>query len=131
MPDFWSGSDYYATKNGSYEFARWGDYFKDRHVASNFTAYDDAIRQVWIFGMSWGYANQTGIEYGDSAPNVSLTCLRANVLPGNRQLADGKKTEDANTPGTTGQPSAAVSFRVDSSVLLVAAVSAFATGFLL
>ncbi|KAK0715284.1 hypothetical protein B0H67DRAFT_580366 [Lasiosphaeris hirsuta] len=135
-PTYFGGSDSAKIKNGSYEYLRWSDSYewaKDRHVAGNFTTYDQAIRQVWIIGMRWAYSNETGIKFGESTPPVSLTCLRPNVLPGNRQLADGKKTEDANKPettSTTGPQNAGVSVRVNS-FLLVAMVSAFAAGFLL
>jgi hypothetical protein len=78
-----------VTKNGLFDYARFGDE-ADRHQPDNTTAYDKAIRQVYVTGVVWGYSNTSGLTTSNMTPPASLTCLRANsVKEGSRRLSAG------------------------------------------
>jgi hypothetical protein len=84
-----NGTEQGSLRNGLFDYAKLGS-ADAVHQAGNTSAYDQAIRQVYMIGTVWGYA-----EGADEASNAmpvlgSLTCVRANrVVDGSRRLSAG------------------------------------------
>jgi len=63
----------------------------DGHQLGNNTAYDLAIRKVWLLGLTWGYSRTSG-RNSDNTESVasSISCLRVKeVAQGSRQFSAG------------------------------------------
>ena len=83
-----------GSTTGTFDYARLGDGLdKLGHQSRNTTAYDRAIRRVWVTGITWGYSRQTNFTKQDTPVIASLACVRASKIePGSRKLGAGTRS---------------------------------------